>query len=222
MKYKVYIHITPNGKRYVGLTTQPLSRRWRNGQGYAGNKYFTRAILKYGWDNIKHIIYEVDTEAEMFYLEKYLIAYYNTTNPAFGYNISSGGEFSAAGTRWHHTEEHKASIRGVGNPMFGKTHSAEARKKMSDAQPSKSVCQYNLNGNLIKIWKSMAEAGRSLGIFKANISACCKGKAKSAGGFIWKYETYNEVGEYNCKTVLQDNRDSCWRAGSIPYKCWID
>lgn len=68
--------------------------------------------------------------------------------------------------------------------MFGKTHSAEARKKMSDAQPSKSVCQYNLNGNLIKIWKSMAEAGRSLGIFKANISACCKGKAKSAGGFI--------------------------------------
>ena len=30
----------------------------------------------------------------------------------------------------------------------------------------------------------MQEVQNVLGIYKANISACCKGKAKSAGGFI--------------------------------------
>ena len=30
----------------------------------------------------------------MKYLEKYLIAYYNTTNRLYGYNISTGGESS--------------------------------------------------------------------------------------------------------------------------------
>ena len=30
----------------------------------------------------------------MKYLEKYLIAYYNTTNPLYGYNVSTGGESS--------------------------------------------------------------------------------------------------------------------------------
>lgn len=188
MNYKVYIHITPNGKRYVGLTTQPLSRRWRNGQGYVNNKYFTRAILKYGWDNIEHIVYEVDTEAEMFYLEKYLIAYYNTTNPAFGYNISSGGEFSSTGTRWHHTEEHKASIRGAGNPMYGRKHSEEARKKMSAAQQNKAVAQYTMDGQLVKIWNSQTEAAKELGLQKTNISACCYGKGNSAGGYVWKFK----------------------------------
>lgn len=188
MKYYVYIHISPNGKRYVGLTTQRLSRRWRNGLGYPDNKHFTRAIVKYGWDNFQHIVYQVDTKQEMFYLEKYLIAYYNTTNPNNGYNISTGGEFSGTGCRRHHTEEHKASIRGAGNPMFGKTHSEEARKKISAAQKHKAVYQCDLDGTVIKIWKSMQEVQNVLGIFKTNVSACCKGKVKTAGGFIWKYK----------------------------------
>ena len=82
MNYFVYIHIFPNGKRYVGLTTQNPERRWSKGIGY---KLYRRqyqlpvyhAINKYGWENVKHIVYEVETESEMKYLEKYLISYYN-------------------------------------------------------------------------------------------------------------------------------------------------
>ena len=95
MKYWVYIHLFPNGKRYVGLTTQKsINKRWMNGWGYKKQKLIYNAILKYGWKNIKHIIYEVDTESEMKYLERYLIGYYNTTNRLYGYNISTGGESS--------------------------------------------------------------------------------------------------------------------------------
>lgn len=54
--YSVYMHIFPNGKRYVGITSQQISRRWREGKGYKSQEMFTRAINKYGWDNIQHII----------------------------------------------------------------------------------------------------------------------------------------------------------------------
>ena len=54
------------------------------------------------------------------------------------------------------------------------------------ATKSKPVYQFDLNGNLIKEWKSMAEAGKSLGIDAGNISAACSGKLKTYKGFIWK------------------------------------
>lgn len=53
-KYIVYIHIFPNGKRYVGLTTQDVDSRWRNGEGYK-HQFVYKPIKKYGWNNIKHI-----------------------------------------------------------------------------------------------------------------------------------------------------------------------
>ena len=48
------------------------------------------------------------------------------------------------------------------------------------------VAQYNLQGELIKVWECMSDAGRELGIDISNILKCCKGKRKNAGGFIWK------------------------------------
>ena len=48
--YCVYIHTNKiNEKRYVGITCQSTSRRWRNGDGYIQNEHFYRAIQKYGW-----------------------------------------------------------------------------------------------------------------------------------------------------------------------------
>ena len=49
-KYFVYMHTSPNNKRYIGITsyTNP-KRRWKGGYGYHKNDYFYRAIQKYGW-----------------------------------------------------------------------------------------------------------------------------------------------------------------------------
>ena len=90
--YSVYLHIFPNGKVYVGITKFKPEYRWNNGNGYKRQPYVYKAILKYGWKNIQHILYQVDTEKEMKYLERYLIAYYNTTNHKYGYNVSTGGD----------------------------------------------------------------------------------------------------------------------------------
>ena len=54
---------------------------------------------------------------------------------------------------------------------------------------SKAVLQYSIDGRFIKEWPSATDA--SLGLGKkiiAGIGMVCKGKRKTAGGFIWKYK----------------------------------
>lgn len=56
---------------------------------------------------------------------------------------------------------------------------------------SKKITQYDLQGNLIKIWDCMMDIERELKIDHSFISQCCKGKNKTAKGYIWRY--YEEV-----------------------------
>ena len=39
----------------------------------------------------------------------------------------------------------------------------------------------------------MHEVERKLNISNSHISACCKGKRKTAGGYKWKYATEKDV-----------------------------
>lgn len=66
---------------------------------------------------------------------------------------------------------------GKDNIMFDK-HGKEHHSSMP-------VLQYDLKNNFIKKWANIKEAQDNLKIF--HISDCCKGKRKSAGGYIWKY-----------------------------------
>lgn len=52
---------------------------------------------------------------------------------------------------------------------------------------SKATNQYDLKGNLIKVWKNAKQAAETLGLHRSSISMCCQGKQKQTGGFIWKY-----------------------------------
>ena len=63
------------------------------------------------------------------------------------------------------------------------------QKNNNSKHKNKSISQYSKSGEFIKNWKSSKEACKSLGIFNTNISACCIGKLKTAGGFIWKFNT---------------------------------
>lgn len=49
---------------------------------------------------------------------------------------------------------------------------------------SKPVLQYDIKGNYIQEF----ENARQTGINYKHISACCLGKRKTAGGYIWKYK----------------------------------
>ena len=50
----------------------------------------------------------------------------------------------------------------------------------------KAVLQYSLDGDFIQEWDNAYAAGRKLKI--SGIGEVCKGKQKSAGGYIWKYK----------------------------------
>ena len=49
------------------------------------------------------------------------------------------------------------------------------------------VKQYDLNGNFIRIWDSILEAGKNLNIDNSSIVKVCKRKKNQAGGYIWTY-----------------------------------
>lgn len=134
-KFYVYIHTCPNGKKYVGLTTTEPKERWGlNGVKYKSNKHFYSAIQKYGWNNIEHQVFEVDTKEEMFFLEKYFISYYQTNNPGYGYNNSIGGEGGTAGCHLSIETRHKISESQKGNQYRkGKHCSEEIKKKISES-----------------------------------------------------------------------------------------
>ncbi len=105
----------------------------------------------------------------------------------------------------HHTEEskikmsksHKKRLENPENhPMYGKHHTKESRKKMGenhikmlgkDNPRSRTIEQYTLSGDFIKVFDSVGEASRATGIDGSSISRCANGKLKSAGGFDWKY-----------------------------------
>ena len=91
--YSVYIHTTPDGRKYVGSTRQNPVYRWRRGGGYKGNTRFHKAILQYGWDEISHEVVEsgLDHDAAM-NMEIELISKYRTQDPEFGFNVKNGGQ----------------------------------------------------------------------------------------------------------------------------------
>lgn len=52
---------------------------------------------------------------------------------------------------------------------------------------SKSVAQYTKEGEYVQTFGGIREAERKTGIDNRGICACCKGKHRSAGGYVWRY-----------------------------------
>lgn len=136
MAYIVYIHTSPSGKVYIGITCQTVEQRWREGRGYKNNQAFYNAIQKYGWENIKHeIVAENISKEEATKLEKELIEKYHATDKNYGYNICFGGEDGWVGV--HHTEEAKRKMREAAkhrtSSRKGVKLSEETKKKLSES-----------------------------------------------------------------------------------------
>lgn len=91
--------------------------------------------------------------------------------------------------RSEETKQHLSKL------FTGVKRSEETKQKMSKIatgipkpKVQKAVLQYDLKNNFIQEWSGIRFAGESLGIAWSNISACCRGIFKTAGGFIWKYK----------------------------------
>jgi group I intron endonuclease len=127
------MHTSPSNKRYIGITSQKPERRWRkDGNGYKYHLYFWRAIQKYGWDNFNHdILFDNLTKEEAEQKEVELIAYYNSNNVDYGYNMSIGGESGSKGYKYSDEQKKRMSEvhSGKNNGMYGKRHAKETIEK---------------------------------------------------------------------------------------------
>ena len=199
MGYTVYKHISPSGKVYIGITKRKPEYRWNKGKGYREDQLlFYRAIKKYGWDNFTHeILYTGLSEKDAKNIEISLIRQYKSLG--MSYNITHGGD----GGRGLHNKRKKMSdetklkmsksrkglLAGNKNPMYGRHETAPAYGRFGKEHPaSKKVYQYDLLGNFIKEWDCLSEVQRHLNILVTHITACCNGRQKTAGGYIWKRE----------------------------------
>ena len=60
------------------------------------------------------------------------------------------------------------------------------RTKRVAEKLSQKVIQLDLNDNVLNEFESMRQAERETGVLVGNISSCCNGNTKSAGGYKWR------------------------------------
>jgi len=110
--------------------------------------------------------------------------------------------------------------------------SKETKDKISNnklGKGIKSIFQYDLEGNFIKEWKSIRSASFKINNSKgSDITGCCKGKLKTAYGYIWRYKEYPLESNYkhtpngHSKPIIQYSLENKfikeWNSATHAYK----
>lgn len=120
---RVYVVINKvNGKLYFGKTSHPVLHRWRvhvYNATWGTPYYFSKAIRRYGHASfIAGELFEVETNERANLLERLLILLFCSSEPAFGYNGTLGGDGVPANEELR--RKHSEIKRGARNPMFGR------------------------------------------------------------------------------------------------------
>lgn len=96
----------------------------------------------------------------------------------------------AENLRWvTHKENSNNPITMERNRISKKGHvvTEETRRKMAESMSKKNVAQYTTEGGFVSKYISMREAEKMTGVRHSDISMCCNGKRKTAGGYIWRF-----------------------------------
>jgi group I intron endonuclease len=161
-----------NNKRYVCVTSRTLnhaiwshrekssalSRRMKlKPTAKMGKTPFQKALIRHGEHNFSYSLVEsFDSKEDAYSYKERLIKKWNTTNPDFGYNCTTGGlesysmtpesmeRMSVAGTGKTQPESYvnfmKARV-GEQHPCFGLKHTEEARENMRRGQLNSDYVQ---------------------------------------------------------------------------------
>lgn len=202
-KSGIYKITSPSNKIYIGQSRN-IKLRWQGHKSDFKNKRHRCKIYnsfkKYGYERHKfEIIHYIDLEVpqnRFDELEQFYIDYYRNNK----FELLNMKE---AGCYGKHTEETKEKLRNIN---LGKKLSDETKEKIGNKsrgnkyrlgvketidtliKRSKPVMQYSLDGEFIAEFMGGKTAERETGIPQANISENCRGKRKSAGGYLWKFK----------------------------------
>jgi hypothetical protein len=91
-----------------------------------------------------------------------------------------------------------SKLKGKPSPMKGKQFSQEHKEKIKatraflKSRPNTwqnlPVIQYDLNGNFLKEFESQKDATIFVNAKGDGVGMCCRGKQKTAYGYIWKFK----------------------------------
>lgn len=212
--YSVYKHTAPNGKVYIGCTSQRPAQRWQRGRGYMYNADFFSDILRYGWDNIQHeVICVCDNKISAHRVETALIAQYKSNDARYGYNVSIGGAGRTqvgkpvvcidTGVVYETAKDAEKSTGANCMHIGGccrheRRYAGGLRWAFADdydainapPQPRKRYSRNGLRVLCIEtgtIYVSASVAAEITGVVCSGINRACRGERKTAGGYHWKY-----------------------------------
>lgn len=218
--WKIYKHIFPNGKVYIGQTKNSLSQRFQKGYGYITQPLIAKAIEKYGWDNVITEILEdnIPSQEEANQLEIKYIAEYDSRNPEKGYNIGIGGgiinkcDDERILSLWNEgkTQKEISSLLHYDKQtirLYLDAHgiSAEDRKIRGVQSMSKNSIIYDYE-EIYQLWKdnkSYADIAAILNCSKDTVRSALERKNISKEERIERGITLSKKNRTNCKPVNQ-------------------
>lgn len=203
----IYKLTSPNGKCYIGQTFNIKKRisEYKTFHHCQNQRKIYNALKKYGFDNfildiLEEITFEeVNTIKEILNsLEIMYISKYNSIKE--GYNICVGGNQHRLGVKeteeqrqkkkdiWtkEKREQQSLRIKGENNPRFG--------KKFGRSHRARYIDQFNLDGTFIQTHESLMSITKTVTTINGkiidyrNVFKAVTGKAKTVGGYVWKYK----------------------------------
>ena len=214
-----------NNKFYIGKTVKKLEDRKR--QHIVDSKRYRlrhiilyRAFKKYGLENFKWDVLCVCPEDHLNKVEISYIKQFKSLKPN-GYNMTTGGDGRPKGYKVSEETRRKIGLSKIGNKnTFGRKHTEESKKKMSEAQKGKIFTEEHKR-NLKKARKGIVfseEHRKNLGISgrKNYIVITPDGREIKVNGLVNFCRDYKEEKLNACNMNLVANGKRKHHKG---YKC---
>lgn len=132
-----------NNKLYIGQTRKTIEERFQMHIKKAKqhtNRYLYDAMNKYGYDNFIPSEIEECDDGLLDEREIYWIAYYNTTNKQYGYNMTIGG---GGGDTWTNNSHKEETSRKISEHNKGKHNNPEAIQNWIEAARKANTIEVN-------------------------------------------------------------------------------
>jgi len=204
----IYKITNPNDKIYIGqsVNIEKRLKNYKNLNNCKKQHLLYRSLDKYGYEN--HI-FEIIEECNIEILnerERYWQEFYDVLNKGLNLKLTSFNDRSGVlsekiknkiSLSRKNNKHLKEVYKKISETMKGFKHSKETCEKMSKSRKGlkyntnrtliKTIYQYDLNMNLIKIWDSFVDISKEYPKNKNSIWYCLINKQKTCLKFYWSY-----------------------------------